>query len=376
MLGQALSGVKQAQLYPSVGMKKPGEHLRINFGKTPFVFDIDSMIEQEKRSILADIGKADVSGLRPPDDQTALVNNLIGQYLAHEGYVETAKAFAKDVQERQLSLSDQTPSFATSSDEDDVHALHRQRIRRSILDGDIDRALKYQTSYYPSLFEEDRNRDIYFRLRCRKFIEMMRRHSDLQNTASSPTTVTKSVESLDSNGRGGVAQEGQDVEETPDTQMELDDQLHRETSKSLEPATGDDIDMDASQELPPKIQFMKADQLMNAAISYGQELQGEFSVDPRRKKQFQEIFAVMAYANIQESPVSHLFDTQGRVQIAEDVNGAILGEFWQFTCASDQSLTSSQSRWANHHPRRWRSCVRRQKFCLKRQRSGTEVHQH
>ncbi|KXT00316.1 hypothetical protein AC578_6463 [Pseudocercospora eumusae] len=323
-LGQAFPGIKHIQLFPSVGMKKPGEHLRINFGKTPFVFDIDSMVEQEKQSVLADIAKADVSNLHPPDDERALVNSLIGQYLAHEGYVETVKAFSRDVQERQQSLSDNSKSFAVSSDEDDVHALHRQRIRRAILDGDIDKAMKYQTSYYPTLFEDDRNRDIYFRLRCRKFIEMMRRHSDLQNSASSPTTVTKSVESLNSSGRTDTTEDGEDATEQPDTQMELDDQLHRETSKSLEPPTGDDIDMDASQELLPKIQLMKADQLLSAAITYGQELQGEFSADLKRKKQFKEIFAVMAYANIKESPVSHLFDTQGRGQIAEEVNGAIL----------------------------------------------------
>jgi hypothetical protein len=32
-------------LYPSVGMKKNNEHLRVNFGSAPFVFDIDSMME-------------------------------------------------------------------------------------------------------------------------------------------------------------------------------------------------------------------------------------------------------------------------------------------------------------------------------------------
>lgn len=33
------------KLYPSVGMKKNNEHLRVNFGNDPFVFDIDSLIE-------------------------------------------------------------------------------------------------------------------------------------------------------------------------------------------------------------------------------------------------------------------------------------------------------------------------------------------
>lgn len=44
-LGEAFQNVKTDRLYPSVGMKKPGEHLRINFGQSPFVFDIDSMVE-------------------------------------------------------------------------------------------------------------------------------------------------------------------------------------------------------------------------------------------------------------------------------------------------------------------------------------------
>lgn len=43
--GEAFHNIKDEKLYPSVGMKKPGEHLRINFGATPFVFDIDAMME-------------------------------------------------------------------------------------------------------------------------------------------------------------------------------------------------------------------------------------------------------------------------------------------------------------------------------------------
>ena len=45
LLPKAFEGIKGTQLYPSVGMKKPQEHLRANFGQTPFIFDIDSMIE-------------------------------------------------------------------------------------------------------------------------------------------------------------------------------------------------------------------------------------------------------------------------------------------------------------------------------------------
>lgn len=35
---------KACSLYPTVGLKKSGEHIRVNFGQTPFFFDIDGMM--------------------------------------------------------------------------------------------------------------------------------------------------------------------------------------------------------------------------------------------------------------------------------------------------------------------------------------------
>jgi hypothetical protein len=58
-LGKAFDGIKGTQLYPSVGMKKPQEHLRANFGQTPFIFDIDSMIEV--CSFLTSIGEPELT---------------------------------------------------------------------------------------------------------------------------------------------------------------------------------------------------------------------------------------------------------------------------------------------------------------------------
>jgi hypothetical protein len=44
-LGTAFKDIKGDKLFPSIGMKKPQEHIKTNFGQTPFVFDIDGMIE-------------------------------------------------------------------------------------------------------------------------------------------------------------------------------------------------------------------------------------------------------------------------------------------------------------------------------------------
>lgn len=349
-------------------MKRPGEHLRVNFGKSPFAFAIDRLMLEERRLVAAEIAKADASSLRKSDNEDSLIHNLVGQYLAHEGYVETSKAFYRDVRQRQQSLQDDSqapPALLVSSDADDIHAINRQKIRKTILDGDIDRALKYTSSYFPHVLQEERNRDIYFQLKCRKFIEMMRRYAELNNATPSPVAKSKI---LDSAGhRPGVAAGlknhgdehdydedtedadlGEDDEEdgadegdgeddgVPDTQMELDDQLHREASRSLTlPGNTEDIDMDASQELPPKLSLMKASELISHALMYGQELQAEFGADkrPATQKALQDIFALVAYSSVGDSPVSHLFDTQARVGIAERVNGAILGKLQCFAAA-------------------------------------------
>jgi hypothetical protein len=49
-----LSGVAfrdiKGKVYPSVGLKKTGDHIRANFGQTPFVFGIDAMVEVRLRT--------------------------------------------------------------------------------------------------------------------------------------------------------------------------------------------------------------------------------------------------------------------------------------------------------------------------------------
>lgn len=306
-------------------MKKPGEHIRTNFGRSPFVFDINRMMEDERQAVFSEILLADVSSLHPPDDEGALIHKLVNQYLAHEGYIETAKAYAKDVHDQQESLSSQSHPIQLPDSDDDIHASNRQKIRKSILDGDIDRALKFTNAFYPRVLEDERNKDIHFRLRCRKFIEMMRRYTEL--SATSPITVTKSVPSVGSNGHIDDEEHIANGEETTDTQMELDEQLNREASKGLDRPT-DDVDMDASQDLPPKASFLKQTDLLTQALAYGRELQSTFGGDPRPqvKKQLSDIFAIMAYTNPTESVVGQLMDPRGRDQIAEEMNGAILGE--------------------------------------------------
>ncbi|KAK4555802.1 hypothetical protein LTR86_007022 [Recurvomyces mirabilis] len=354
-LGVAFNNIKGDKLYPSVGMKKPNEHLRVNFGRTPFVFDIDRMMEQGRRVVMAEIRQTDVTPIYPSGDESALTQALVAQYLAHEGYVETAKALSRESWERQESIRDDSQPYQPPDSDDDVHAINRQKIRKSILDGDIDRALKYTSSYYPNVLEEGHNRDVYFRLKCRKFIEMMRRYAELVAATSSPRLVTKSIDSLASNGHAeqntedGQNGEPEDDEDDDDTQMELDDQLHRETTTTKKPSAvaTDDIDMDASQELTRsqtlrKGAFMKKEDLQAAALAYGRELQMEFGssgdVRPEIKKELQDLGAIWAYDNPADSPIAGMLDKGRRALIAEEVNGAILVSLGKPSSAALETL--------------------------------------
>lgn len=83
-------------LFPSIGLKRPGDHLRANFGQTPFIFDIDGYMkvgggrqvgprteleltmEQKQKSMVFDnISGADASKLAPPLTETELIQQLV-----------------------------------------------------------------------------------------------------------------------------------------------------------------------------------------------------------------------------------------------------------------------------------------------------------
>ena len=159
-------------------------------------------------------------------------------------------------------------------------------IRAAVLDGDIDKALKRTQTCYPAVLRD--NPRIYFRLRCRRFVEMMRQPS------SPPTPRTKSSKQT----------HHVDVFEQD---MELD-----------EPDDWDKMETDSDP--------------MVEALRYAQELQLEYKDDRSRevKDALHDIFALFAYEDPRTSPMMQLTDPSGRVPVAEELNSAILG-----MCCSD-----------------------------------------
>jgi hypothetical protein len=193
---------------------------------------------------------------------------------------------------------------------EDVDAIHRQKIRSAILNGNIDRALKYTNVYYPDVLGENEN--ICFRLKLRKFIEMIRRCAELSDTDSIP----RNSESDDN----GVYQ----------NEMELDgEQTNGNSNSSFSKWSGAGADgMETSTESLRDQMPETYTSMITKTLQYGSELKAEFDNDLRRevKKQLEETLALIGYQDPRVSPLRGLLDEVGRAPVAEELNRAILGE--------------------------------------------------
>ncbi|RVX72661.1 hypothetical protein B0A52_04059 [Exophiala mesophila] len=295
---------KDVRYYPTVGMKKnSGSSVTANFGRQRHVFDIDERMDTERETVMREVSKAKTSALRPPRDESSLIQELVAQFLAHDGYVETAKAFAEEIRREKGFLDNALPLTApTVPETDDTDAVYRQKIRRAILSGDINQALEVTQTNFPSVLVD--NPDIVFRLKCRKWVEMI----------SKTTEINKGAEGGDghtaSNGHGKATATAADNEFVQD--MELD-----------EHGGGPQTNGSAKQAEPEN--FVEYDQLITEAMLYGQELQREYrDEDGEYARTLQEIFSLVAYNDPKGSVHGHLLDPVGRTIVAEELNSAIL----------------------------------------------------
>lgn len=175
-------------------------------------------------------------------------------------------------------------------------------IRRAVLEGDIDKALKYTNAYYPSVFS--RNEQVLFRLKCRKFIELIRHEAEVNLV-----------------GGGKLKRSGHNRHPAPED-MDLDDEMQ---------------DMDGVSE---------SGDLTEDALLYGQSLQAEYAGDKRReiRTALEEIFSLMAYQNpLKEPKVANLLARKGRVNVAEELNSAILQSLGKSSRAALETLYAQTS---------------------------------
>jgi Ran-binding protein 9/10 len=121
--------LKDVRLFPTVGMKKwSGASVSVNFGQQAFVFDIAGKMKTFREAVQADIAKAKTGALRQGLSEDSLIQQLVAQYLAHDGYVETAQAFTEELAKEREALSNTNKaSTAVQSTSEETEAVFRQR---------------------------------------------------------------------------------------------------------------------------------------------------------------------------------------------------------------------------------------------------------
>jgi hypothetical protein len=72
----AFKDVKE-KVYPVVGMKRNGEHIRANFGQTPFFYDIDGMVKKEQAKVRKAISETSTAKLSGLSSETDLIQQLV-----------------------------------------------------------------------------------------------------------------------------------------------------------------------------------------------------------------------------------------------------------------------------------------------------------
>ncbi|EEA18771.1 hypothetical protein TMatcc_010686 [Talaromyces marneffei ATCC 18224] len=303
-----LPASKSISFYPSIGMKRHnGMHVRVNFGQQPFMYDIDGLVKKEKHALLNEISETSTANLQPPLDEAALLQELVAQFLAQEGYYETARTFAEEVREESVTLeSGQSRSLYQHEPGEDIDTANRQKIRAAILEGDMDRALKYTNAYFPKVLQD--NPHILFKLRCRKFLEMMCKCSDSSSAAT--------TERVKDSGE----------------EMEVDDGYSdgegMETEESAPTTTADDS--------------AKFHDLLTEAVQYGQQLRMDYPSDEYGgdKQYLDDIFSLVAYPDPRSSVHGHHLDASGRVAVADDLNAAILVSLGKSSTAALETIYS------------------------------------
>ena len=178
-------------------------------------------------------------------------------------------------------------------------------IRTAILEGDVDRALKLTNTFYPNVFKD--NEMTYFRLKCRKLVEMI-------GVVSEASTHTNSHAHMHANN--SKHHQDEHMEDVFGREMEIDEQSSR--AGEWEPMDVEDEDDDGISQVKGPL---------DAAVQYAQQLRVEFQADkrPEIRKALEESFSLVAYQDPKNSVLSHLFDEDGRIAVAEELNSAILG---------------------------------------------------
>lgn len=303
-LGIAFEDIDLSEpFYPCLGLRTPGEKVYVNFGQEPFTFDITQYIKEMKRRAMRELAHEKC----PINDND--VDQLVLDYLIHNGYVETANAL-----QRNTCYMKQNKESMTVWNNSTIQT--RYNIRRSLLAGRVDEAISQIDIICPSLLQQ--NEHLLFQLKSQKFVEMINdslHHTtnDLQHQVlyedqtmkqrrpSLSTSHQTSVSSCASGRRVSWATIAASPAHPPT--------FERRSSNASSVHSLDCLDEEHI--------FIKR------AMNYGQKLQDKYNSNPKYRTMLTDIFSLLAYPNPASSPMAYLLNKSARDSLASDINVAI-----------------------------------------------------
>ncbi|KAH9913132.1 SPRY-domain-containing protein [Epithele typhae] len=407
-LGMVFENVgKNTELYPCIGMRQSNESVRANFGSEPFKFAIEEHIRAQRDSVWDGIMETPIDwsllGLGPrrddrrkpassaktlekavvdDEDSRAPLRKLVLAYLAHHGYARTARAFQaqcadraraaaehphlqpqpKEVDEDVKMAVDDAPAVASAPDPSraagegdlsfDYDLNTRLSITNAIIRGEIDSALALIRVHHSTVLEREQGL-ILFRLRCRKFVELVLAACDatrqvdaerarvaaLSPAASPPPMLDGEdvVGPMDGVGAMDVDEPSPEAHPAPSTATAVPTAFPSAPSPSasgVAPPSGLTLSAPSPPPAPTPAHTnlatlaAAARASLNAALAYGQTLDADYKKDTRAgiRAHLHRTFGVVAY----DDPIAaggEVAETAGqaaRNALAAEVNQAIL----------------------------------------------------
>lgn len=162
LVGTVYKDVKGV-LFPTVAVHSQNEEVNVNFGKQPFVFDVEAFEMEERLKQQMTIEKISL-----PHNVS---HWIVRSYLLHYGYQDTLNSF-------DMASKSTLPPIAVVqengfSEQGNMYALnHRKILRQLIRSGDIDSAFSKLKEWYPQIVQNETS-TICFLLHCQKFIELV-----------------------------------------------------------------------------------------------------------------------------------------------------------------------------------------------------------
>ncbi|GJE96818.1 SPRY-domain-containing protein [Phanerochaete sordida] len=361
-LGMVFENVgKSIDIYPSVGLRHTSESIRVNFGHGPFRYAIEDHVHAQRNTTWANIqatpidwgllhGKerkeedaaeekaeaAPRGGALEEEQMKAPLRNLVLSYLAHHGYARTARAFQAQCEGRRelaevadsgMDLDD-GPRASTSSSGLDAELDLRARIDivNAVLKGDIDTAIVQTQEHHPVVLEREQGL-MLFKLRCRKFVELILEASDALKRVQVDEKATSHPEKL--------------VEPASDTMdglgaMDVDDPSPEALTSassldgSVPPAARDSGHHPSALRgaSPAPASAAQARAALEKAIEYGQRLEADYRGDLRAevRSHLKRTFGVVAFADplAAGGEVAEMAGQEARARLANELNQAIL----------------------------------------------------